>query len=94
MIAGVSLLVSLRAARKQGGGQVTTILPMTAIIALGVLLVTVVPSMYLGYIRRKKAAGSNVIVHRILFVLYWFPFVPWAFMACIFGALYFGGLLN
>ena len=49
-------------------------------LALGVLLilVLVVPSMYLAFIRRKKAEGKSVAVHRVLLVLYFFPFLTFS----------------
>jgi len=54
-------------------------------LALGVLLilVMVVPSMYLAFIRRKKAEGRNVILHRVLLVLYFFPFLTFSTLGSV-----------
>ena len=54
-------------------------------LALGVLLilVLVVPSMYLAFMRKKKEEGRSVAIHRVLLVLYFFPFLTFA----VFGSM-------
>jgi hypothetical protein len=74
--------------------QIKYVLPIGMLITLGLLLMLLLPAIYLDYIRKRKAAGRNVVIHRILFCIYWFPFFPWAFAACIFGALYLGGIIK
>ena len=54
-------------------------------LALGVLLilVMVVPSMYLAFIRKKKAEGKSVGLHRVLLVLYFFPFLTFSTLGSV-----------
>lgn len=49
-------------------------------ITLGVLLILtmVIPAIYLSFIRKRRGEGVNVIWHRILLVLYFFPFLTYA----------------
>lgn len=62
-------------------------------VALGILLilVMVVPSIYLAFIRRKRAAGGGVLVHQVLLGLYFFPFLTFATIGSVAFVLnYFG----
>ena len=54
-------------------------------LALGVflILVMVVPSMYLAFIRRKKAGGKSVAGHRVLLVLYFLPFLTFSTLGSV-----------
>ena len=70
------------------------VVPIGILISLGLVLAMLIPSIYLEYIRKRKATGQHAALHRVLFFLYWFPFFPWAFAACIFGALYLGGVIK
>lgn len=49
-------------------------------VVLGVLLILtmVVPSIYLAFIRKRKAEGEPVIHHRLLLALYFFPFLTFS----------------
>jgi hypothetical protein len=68
---------------------------MTAgLIFVALLLTMLVPFAYLDYIRRRNAEGKGVLIHRILLVLYWFPFLPYAAAGCCLGALYGAGYVK
>lgn len=47
-------------------------------VILGVVLnlVLLVPSIYVGFIRRRKAEGRTVWPHWLLLTFYFFPFLP------------------
>jgi hypothetical protein len=54
-------------------------------VGLGILLilVLVIPSMYLGFIRKKKSEGKGVAIHRVLLVLYFFPFLTFSCLGSV-----------
>jgi hypothetical protein len=58
---------------------------LVAGLALGVLLilVMVIPSMYLAFIRKKKTEGKSVVGHRVLLVLYFFPFLTFSALGSV-----------
>jgi hypothetical protein len=53
----------------------------SALIYAGLIICYFVPTHYLAYIRRRKEVKDTVLIHRVLFVLYIFPFIPFVFMA-------------
>ena len=54
-----------------------------AVLGLLLILVMVVPSMYLAFIRKKKSERKSVVGHQILLVLYFFPFLTFATLGSV-----------
>jgi hypothetical protein len=46
----------------------------------GLILCYFIPSVYLGFIRERKAQQQPTIIHRVIFSLYIFPVIPLLFM--------------
>ena len=63
--------------------QIEYTLLFGAALGLVLILAVVVPSIYRGYIRKRKQAGERVLVHQIMLVLYYFPFLTLTIIAAI-----------
>lgn len=80
-----SILATLRADLSSTTSR--AILPWCLLIgpAIGLLLILilVVPSIYREYIKKRQANGQGVLLHRMLLVLYFFPFLTFVFFGAI-----------